>query len=283
MTWLIRESKHPAYRDLTPPEECPEPRLIEDEVQNENNTDTPQNPEVENQYQGSTFTFTSSNDPSEGTGVFRTHAEFASAFMNQSSLLLLVRGGNYVNATTELMLENVFPIQFPFGTGGPKTHRQTKISQESCLQHYTKLSLSQFMRGDFLLVVLHMLNRIRSFQTGLITCRYPGSDGQKSFAESISTLTEEQIRTAAENIDNNIEDNSLVAQFLRQSDTSCRSIGYLPAAAQQIDDSCMLYVIDLVYLTYSLLYLLTMNARGESGLSEREVLYCYYLGVKVCT
>ena len=78
MTWYIKESTHPAYEGLTPPEECPAPQIIEDAV-TDNNTDQPQNIEVENQYQGGTFTFTSSNDPNDGTGTFRTRAGFASA------------------------------------------------------------------------------------------------------------------------------------------------------------------------------------------------------------
>ncbi|KAL7493250.1 hypothetical protein ACHAWT_002306 [Skeletonema menzelii] len=229
MTWYIKESTHPAYQGLTPPENCPVPQIIED-PETDNNTDESQNPDVENQYQGGTYTFTSSNDPTEGTGTFRSNAGFASAIMNQSSPLLLVQGGDYVN-NRELLLENVFPAQFPFGRGGPKMKRRTKISEEACLQHFMKLSLPQFMRGDFILVVLTMINRIRSFQTGLITARASGLSERQTFAESISTLTEEQIRTAAENIDNKIADDSPAAQLLRRSDTSCRSIGYMPASA----------------------------------------------------
>eukprot|EP00975_Prorocentrum_lima_P052529 11011057-Prorocentrum_lima.AAC.1 len=46
MTWLIRVSGHPAYTDLTPPEECPTPTILEDDA-NDNNTDDTQNPGVE--------------------------------------------------------------------------------------------------------------------------------------------------------------------------------------------------------------------------------------------
>eukprot|EP00957_Ditylum_brightwellii_P038214 2888659-Ditylum_brightwellii.AAC.1 len=130
------------------------------------------------------------------------------------------------------MLENVFPIQFPFGLGGPTQRRPTAVSKEVALQHYTRLSLKQFMRGDFLLVVLHMMNRIRSFTTGLVTCRSLGLGGDLTFAESISTLTDQQIKRAAENITKNVEDNSVAAQFLRRAETSCRSIGYTAAAAR---------------------------------------------------
>ena len=47
--------------ELTPPEVCPAPRILEDDA-NENNTDDPQNLELEGEYQGSTYTYTSSND-----------------------------------------------------------------------------------------------------------------------------------------------------------------------------------------------------------------------------
>jgi hypothetical protein len=229
MTWFIKESNHPAYEGLTPPESCPAPQIIED-AETDNNTDQPQNPQVENQYQGGTFTFTSSNDPTESTGTYPSNTSFASAIMNQSSPLLLVRGGDFVNSR-DLLLENVFPVQFPFGTGGPKQKRPTAVSEEACLQHYMRLSLPQFMRGDFILVVLTMMNRIRSFKTGIITARARGLNEQQTLAESISTLTADQIRLAAENIDNNIEDNSAAAKFLRHANTSCKSIGYMPAAA----------------------------------------------------
>mmetsp|Transcript_8806 Transcript_8806/g.14245 ORF Transcript_8806/g.14245 Transcript_8806/m.14245 type:complete len:508 (-) Transcript_8806:717-2240(-) len=230
MTWLIRVSGYPAYTDLTPPEECPTPTILEDDA-NDNNTDDTQNPGVEQEYQGSTYTFTTSNDPSKNMGTNRSPQEFTLSMMNRSSPLLLVRGGNYTNAK-ELMLENVFPIQFPFGLGGPTQRRPTVISKEVALQHYTRLSLKQFMKGDFLLVVLHMMNRIRSFTTGLVTCRSLGLGGDLTSAESISTLTDQQIKRAAENITKNVEDNSVAAQFLRRAETSCRSIGYTAAATR---------------------------------------------------
>jgi hypothetical protein len=67
-------------------------------------------------------------------------------------------------------LEDVFPIQFPFGQGGPNlgVDRRVKVSTESCLKHYMKLSLNQFMRPDFILVCYQLLCRSKSYTTGLI-------------------------------------------------------------------------------------------------------------------
>ncbi len=176
MTWFIKESNHYGYRDVIPPEDCPQPRILTDK-ENDSNTDVAQNPSVEDEFGGGTFTFTSAHDPSESNGVYKNSTEFTMAILNQASPLMLAYGGNYVNAR-ELRLECIFPVQFPFGIGGPKMNRPTQISEEACLQHYLHLSLPQFMRGDFLLVVLHMYNRIMSFQSGLITSRLPGRNGQ---------------------------------------------------------------------------------------------------------
>ena len=86
-----------------------------------------QNPSVEDEFGGGTFTFTSAHDPSESNGVYKNSTEFTMAILNQASPLMLGYGGNYVNAR-ELRLECIFPVQFPFGIGGPKMNRPTQIS-----------------------------------------------------------------------------------------------------------------------------------------------------------
>ena len=94
---------------------------------------------VENEYEGSTFTFTSSYDPHDNTSTYQNPAEFVSALMNKASRMLLVRGGRYVNGR-ELSLEAIFPLQFPFGLGDPSQKRRTKISKEEVLNALTRLS-----------------------------------------------------------------------------------------------------------------------------------------------
>jgi hypothetical protein len=81
-------------------------------------------------------------------------------------------GGSYLKSH-EINLEDVFPIQFPFGRGGPNlgVDRRVKVSTESCLKHYMKLSLNQFMRPGFILVCYQLLCRSKSYTTGLIKCR----------------------------------------------------------------------------------------------------------------
>ena len=58
-----------------------------------------------------------------------------------------------------------------------------------------------------------MFNQMKSFQSGIVTCRATKID-DKPFAEMVSTLTEEQIRKASDNITKGIEDLSITCQFL---------------------------------------------------------------------
>ena len=57
----------------------------------------------------------------------------------------------------ELDVVNNFPIQFPYGFGGPSQQRRTKTSANECLRHYAELSLDQFKKGDFLLVCWNLI------------------------------------------------------------------------------------------------------------------------------
>ena len=229
MTWFILSSNHSGFEDVTPPEKCPQPRLLEDS--DKHNTDESQNASVENEFRGGTFTFTSNHDPSENAGVHKNNAEFTVSVVEGEKPMMITYGGKYVNSGRELRLEFIFPIQYPFGIGGPKMKRPTQISEIECLKHYLPLSLPQFMRGDFILVILHVFNRMKSFQSGVITCRATKIDG-KLFAEMESTLTKEQIRKAADNMTKGIEDSSIACQFLQKTETSCKSIGYTAAAAR---------------------------------------------------
>ena len=236
ITWLIKVAKHPAYVDLTPPDDCPAPNMLDQEG-NQHNTDESQNPSVEDQFSGGTFTFTSPHDPTENNGVYRDNEDFTMAVLNRTAPILLVHGGNYVNTGKELKLESVFPSQFPFGLGGPKSSRPTHISEEACLKHYLHLSLNQFMRSEFILVVYHLYNRIMSFRSGLITGRGGIENGQ-SFAELVSTLTEEEITAAAARRNNNKNnrdaprDLSTAGKFFDKVETSCKAIGHSAAAAK---------------------------------------------------
>ncbi len=53
MTWFVQKSGHSGFKDISIPEECPQPLLVEDRETN-NNTDFSINKNVESSYEGGT-------------------------------------------------------------------------------------------------------------------------------------------------------------------------------------------------------------------------------------
>ena len=62
LTWFIKQSGHPAYKDLTVPAECPEPIIVQD-PDTTNNTDDEQKVAKETAFAGSTFHSVSGTHP----------------------------------------------------------------------------------------------------------------------------------------------------------------------------------------------------------------------------
>eukprot|EP00984_Skeletonema_dohrnii_P016910 scaffold7595_cov74-Skeletonema_dohrnii-CCMP3373.AAC.3 len=185
--WFINESGHPAYEGVTPPTECPKPRFIVDE-ETPNNTDQEHDQELEKEFAvaGATFHFTSAHEPQDDTGIYESNQKFVKAMIDRTMPTLLVSGGKYADMR-ELQLEDVCPLQFPWGQGGPKVKRRTHISVLECYRHYCRLWLPQSFRGDFLLILNHMYNRQRcSYQTAVVTCK--SSVFGQSLAEKMSKL-----------------------------------------------------------------------------------------------
>ena len=137
LNWFIKESGHPAYRELTPPEQCPDPVIVLQDEETENNTDDPVDPHVECRVEGKTYYFSNeSQAPNESNSVFDSNKEFLNAMLNSNTPTLLMYGGSYLKAH-EINLEDAFPIQFPFGIGGPNPSiaRKVPVSTEACLDN----------------------------------------------------------------------------------------------------------------------------------------------------
>ena len=103
ITWLIKVAKHPGYVNLISPDEYYDPIMLDQEATKQN-TDESQHPVVEDQFGGSAYTFTSSQDPTENNGIYRDKQEFTMAVLNRTSPQLLLHGGKYVNTGRELKL-----------------------------------------------------------------------------------------------------------------------------------------------------------------------------------
>ncbi len=148
--WFVEESGHPAFKNLPLPKDIPAPVIIKDS-EFDNNNDTPGNVNIENTFEGAKYYFSSGQDPSEQHSVYGSSQKFSVAMMKCSDPTLLTYGGNYAN-TREINIEDILLILFPYGIGGPKMKRRTRVSMEACFYKYNRVALEAFLRGDAVLV-----------------------------------------------------------------------------------------------------------------------------------
>ena len=228
LTWFALESGHPGYENIRPPSECPSPTIIED-PSTDHNTDEEHDSSKETTFEGATFHFTSNHDPDNDTSVHETNHNLVMAMLKNTMPTLLVHGGDYANLK-ELLLENVCAVQFPFGLGGPKMHRRNRISPSEIYKHYCNISLSQFQRGDFLLILKHMHNRILSFQKALIKCK--SKSFGRSLSERVSELDIDTFEQAGQLSDLGHNITGTAGDFLRTVKACCQPIGHSAEAAK---------------------------------------------------
>ena len=125
--------------------------------------------------------------------MFDNSADFLQAMLENTTPTMFMYGGSYVKGR-EVKLEDAFPIQFPFGTGGMHLSRRVPVSSACCLQHYMRLSLNQFMRPDFVHICYQLLCRSKSYTTGLIKCRSDFNGMQ--VAERLSRMSVDEAKQA---------------------------------------------------------------------------------------
>jgi hypothetical protein len=117
----------------------------------------------------------------------------------------LAYGGTYANIT-DVLIENILPLAFLFGIGGPKMKQRVKVSLQLCTQLYLQLSLTQFMEGPTILVMNHIYNRQLSYISGVMTC---GSTvNGVSLGEKLSKLTVQDLKKVQENNIDNLHDDT---------------------------------------------------------------------------
>ena len=239
LNWFVRVSGHSGFKDVTPPDECPDMIAFLKDEDTENNTDDAVDDHLECKIEGKTYYFSDDlQRPNTTTSVYDATDQFVKAMLNNTDPTMLMYGGSYLKSH-EVHLEDVFPIQFPFGLGGPKPNcpRKVPVSEEACLRHYMRLSLKQFMRPDFILVCYHLMCRSESYTTGLIKCK---SDFKgESLASRISKLTVEDIESAASDLSalhalgEMNSSNNAAATFLKSVTTSCKVLGHTTEAAKE--------------------------------------------------
>ena len=197
LTWLI--DNHPSYNGMKKPDECPQPVLVGGFEETTNNTDTSEDstPEVENRFEGEEMTFASSNEPTEETGPYKSNKDFIFSYLAGEKPTLLFRNGDCVGGHT-VNLVDIFPLIFPYGSGGPDEKRTTTVSKSAALRHYVRIALPQMQQPQFLLVLCSMWQRMESFTKCIINCRSKFKDS--TLADSLSQLTQNQVQRAAKQV-----------------------------------------------------------------------------------
>ena len=231
LTWLI--ANHPSYKDMTPPAEAPHPVPLGGFTGTKNNTDEsdPSEKEVEESFDGSRFTFAPANQPNHNTGSCTNERDFIFSLLKGKEPTLIFRGGDIVGSH-KIKLEDMFPIQFPFGIGGIHDMRPTKVSKTEAIRHYARLSLPQFQRADFILVLYAMFQRAQTFQNSIITCTSTHDDS--TLGDALSSITQEELEATTRQVldgrGSNTSNSTMNALF-RSITAQCKSVGHSNEAA----------------------------------------------------
>ena len=105
---------------------CPQPLLLGGFSETQNNTDESDKDMVgtENSFESERWTFTSSGEPTESSGASSNEMQFVTSYLRGEKPTLIFKSGDTINGHT-LKLIDMFPLNFPFGWGGPDEKRCT--------------------------------------------------------------------------------------------------------------------------------------------------------------
>jgi hypothetical protein len=98
--------------------------MFEDEA-DANNTDEPENPDLESHVDYH-YWFPSNGEPTKTTATYHTQQDFMKAYM-EGKEPTLVFSSNANKNDWELCLTKIFPLYFPFGTGGIKGNKRKNL------------------------------------------------------------------------------------------------------------------------------------------------------------
>ena len=138
---------------------------------------------------------------------------------------------DYARDSSDVFLEESFPLQFPFGIGGLNEVRKVKVAREDCLRHYLKLANPHMMKSDFILTVHSMFEKDRALFKALLCCR--SKNDAISTGVKIGQLTEEELDLALRSVQNNERSSPAGFAFLSSLKASCKAMGHTNEAAKE--------------------------------------------------
>jgi hypothetical protein len=139
------------------------------------------------------YFFPSNGEPTERTATFNSDEEFLKAYFADRQPSMIFTSKNSLR-DYELSLADVFPLYFPLGTGSIRGEKRTNaVSDIECLRHYLRLSLPQFQKADFILVVSQMLFRAEAFRSASVRCMSKTVTDGQNLGEKFSMISDSQI------------------------------------------------------------------------------------------
>jgi hypothetical protein len=158
MSWLINNSSKSSIRNIPLPSQCSIPNVYDDSTCDNEKRSSKKERIQENSFGGGTYYFSSAHTPSTSTSVYQTTQKFTEALIKNKTPQLFVYGGNRTDPH-KADLEDIIPLTFPFGTGGPRTQRRVNVSPEECIRKYMTTAMPQFMRSDVIFILQHILKK----------------------------------------------------------------------------------------------------------------------------
>ena len=216
----------------------PQPVNICGLEQTQNTTDNTNNDNTEtgeDELSANHFVFSPSVEPHQKTGIYKDEKDFVASILNDKEPTLLFRGGDFMSQHN-VKLEDIFPIQFPFGLGSINHNNQkrpTSVSKADILKHYSQLSLPQFQKADFLLVTCAMYQRLETFKNCIISCK-SNKNGQ-TLSDELSKLSKKDIVEATKCVMGGKKHrNDTINSLFTKVSGMCRAIGHSNECAKDV-------------------------------------------------
>jgi hypothetical protein len=187
------------YMDLPIIEEgdyfYPEPIVLDSSVEEEDTNDP-----VEQIFE-STVYFPDSTEVTPETGGMGNSQAFTLEYMRthlngtSDSTMTSRPTTEYANDRNEFFLVDSFPLQFPYGKGGPKDERPTSITSVECYQYYLRVANRNFMRSDFILVLHSLYEKQKAMTSASI--RMAAKDDDVALASRLAVLNPDKLAEEA--------------------------------------------------------------------------------------
>jgi hypothetical protein len=144
----------------------------------------------------------------------------------------------FANDRSYSFLVDSFPLQFPYGVGGPREERETSVPYLDCLAYYLRVANKHFMRSDFILIIHSLWEKEKAMRTASMRCGSKQDD--ISLASRIAELDPTKLAEEAQRrLDNrrsagNSDSNPNTAEklFFDTLEVSCKAMAHTNHASK---------------------------------------------------